>query len=57
MIFSQNALQDKHILITGATGGIGYETAKTVVQMGANVTITGRKEEKLNELKKDIKLG
>ncbi|BCB06000.1 SDR family NAD(P)-dependent oxidoreductase [Bacillus sp. KH172YL63] len=41
---------DQHILITGATGGIGYETAKGAVQAGAKVTITGRNEDKLKEL-------
>ncbi|CAN7157739.1 SDR family NAD(P)-dependent oxidoreductase [Rossellomorea sp. LjRoot5] len=50
-LFHENTLKDQHILITGATGGIGYETAKTAVQAGAKVTITGRNEEKLNQLK------
>lgn len=49
-IFAKDALAHKHILITGATGGIGFETAKVVADMGAKVTITGRSEEKLNEL-------
>lgn len=49
-IFSTDALQDKHVLVTGATGGIGFETAKVLVSMGARVTITGRNEEKLEEL-------
>lgn len=52
-LFHESTLKDHHILITGATGGIGYETAKVAVQAGARVTITGRNEEKLNELKAD----
>lgn len=52
-LFHESTLKDKHILITGATGGIGYETAKVAVQAGAKVTITGRNEEKLNQLKAD----
>ncbi|MGG3913897.1 SDR family NAD(P)-dependent oxidoreductase [Rossellomorea vietnamensis] len=52
-LFHESTLKDQHILITGATGGIGYETAKVAVQAGARVTITGRNEEKLNELKAD----
>ncbi|WP_085991252.1 SDR family NAD(P)-dependent oxidoreductase [Oceanobacillus senegalensis] len=53
-IFASNALNGKHALVTGSTGGIGYETAKVLSKMGAAVTITGRREEKLQELKKDI---
>ncbi|WP_347549722.1 SDR family oxidoreductase [Pseudalkalibacillus hwajinpoensis] len=52
-IFKEDALKHDHILITGATGGIGYETAKAAVQAGAAVTITGRNEEKLNKLKRE----
>ncbi len=50
-IFSSEALKKGHILITGATGGIGRATAKAAVQAGAHVTITGRREKNLNELK------
>ncbi|MGG4165982.1 SDR family oxidoreductase [Rossellomorea vietnamensis] len=50
-LFHESTLKDQHILITGATGGIGYETAKVAIQAGAKVTITGRNEEKLNQLK------
>ncbi|WP_321212228.1 SDR family oxidoreductase [Guptibacillus hwajinpoensis] len=50
-IFKEDALKHDHILITGATGGIGYETAKAAVQAGAAITITGRNEEKLQKLK------
>lgn len=53
-IFSSDVFKGKHALITGATGGIGYETAKVLAQMGADVTITGRKEKVLNELKNEI---
>lgn len=49
-LFSKDALSHKHVLITGATGGIGYQTAKIIAGMGAKVTITGRGEEKLNDL-------
>ena len=49
-LFAKDALAHKHVLITGATGGIGFETAKVVAGMGAKVTITGRNEEKLTAL-------
>ncbi|WP_346917330.1 SDR family oxidoreductase [Clostridium sp.] len=35
----KNRLKDKVILLTGAGGGIGFETAKALVYMGANVII------------------
>ncbi|UOQ44464.1 SDR family oxidoreductase [Halobacillus salinarum] len=54
-VFSTRALENEHIVITGATGGIGYETAKAAVQCGAKVTITGRREGKLEELKDDCR--
>lgn len=50
-IFSKEALKGRHIVVTGATGGIGYEAAKEIVKAGGDVTITGRKKEKLAELK------
>ncbi|RNF38997.1 SDR family NAD(P)-dependent oxidoreductase [Planococcus salinus] len=53
-IFSNDALAHKHVLVTGATGGIGYETAKLVVTMGARITITGRNKEKLDELEQEL---
>ncbi|MFS0787995.1 SDR family oxidoreductase [Shouchella sp. 1P09AA] len=53
MVFANDVLQDKHILVTGATGGIGAATAKTLTKLGANVTVTGRNEEKLNALQKE----
>ncbi|WP_298825797.1 SDR family oxidoreductase [uncultured Planococcus sp.] len=53
-IFSTEALAHKHVLITGATGGIGIETAKLLAGMGARITITGRNKEKLEKLKVDL---
>ncbi|SDM90802.1 SDR family NAD(P)-dependent oxidoreductase [Sediminibacillus halophilus] len=53
-VFASNALQGEHALITGATGGIGYETALAAADMGASLTITGRNEEKLEQLKQTI---
>ena len=37
------------ILVTGATGGIGRETAIQLSKLGAKVVITGRNEERLLE--------
>ncbi|MGI2328995.1 SDR family NAD(P)-dependent oxidoreductase [Planococcus sp. YIM B11945] len=53
-IFAKDALAHKHVLITGATGGIGLATAKLLVEMGAKVTCTGRNIEKLEQLEKEL---
>lgn len=41
-------LQDKVVLITGATGGIGGAIAKKMKQAGATVVVSGRNVAKLN---------
>ena len=43
------SLSGKVILITGASSGIGAETAIECSKMGANVIITGRNESRLQE--------
>ena len=42
-------VQGKNIIITGGSLGIGKETARTLVQKGANVLITGRSASRLIE--------
>ncbi|UGB33230.1 SDR family NAD(P)-dependent oxidoreductase [Metabacillus sp. B2-18] len=54
MSYFHTSLNGKHILITGASGGIGYVTAKIVANMGASVTITGRNEEVLSQLQVEL---
>ena len=44
--------KNKKILITGATGGIGYSLVETFSSLGGAVLATGTKEDKLNDLKK-----
>ena len=44
----------KHIFITGATAGFGEATAIEFASKGFNVTITGRRSDKLAELKKEL---
>ncbi|MCW8093022.1 SDR family NAD(P)-dependent oxidoreductase [Alteromonas sp. ASW11-130] len=44
----------KRMLITGATSGIGLELAKQAVDHGWKVTACGRNPQKLNELKKSL---
>ena len=40
-------LDGKRAVITGATGGLGIETARALASVGASVTITGRNPEKI----------
>lgn len=48
------ALTGQNALITGASGGIGSAVAKAFYQAGANITISGTKIEKLQELEKEL---
>jgi len=48
------SLTNKNALITGATGGIGAAIAKTLAAQGANVILSGTREEKLKELQNQI---
>lgn len=47
-------LKDRVILITGGSGGIGYSIAKTLLDSGAFVIITGRNQEKLESASKRL---
>ncbi|WP_221566521.1 SDR family NAD(P)-dependent oxidoreductase [Alkalihalobacillus sp. TS-13] len=53
-VFAIDALENRHVIVTGASGGIGSETAKAVVKMGGKVTITARDEKKLDLLKQEL---
>ena len=53
-IFSSEALQGKHAIITGATGGIGRAIVRQLSRMGADMTLTGRDQAKLAELREEI---
>nr|WP_321226254.1 SDR family oxidoreductase [uncultured Psychroserpens sp.] len=47
-------LNDRTIIITGASSGIGESTAKKLAQNGANVVLMARSEDKLNTLRNAI---
>ena len=47
-----NDLENKNIIVTGATGGIGNSIIKKLHKNGANILASGTKIEKLEELKK-----
>ena len=52
-------LSGKNIIITGATAGIGKETARILANMGANIIFATRNKEKtintIAEIRKEIK--
>jgi len=47
-------LAGKNALVTGATGGIGSAIARSLHQEGANVTLSGTRQEILNSLAEDL---
>ncbi|MEM9935998.1 MAG: SDR family oxidoreductase [Bacteroidota bacterium] len=49
-------IKHKHILITGATGGIGSEAAKLLKQSGAELYLSGRDKSKLDELAESLEV-
>jgi len=53
-MFKGQALHNHTIFITGATSGFGKACAVAFVEAGAKVIITGRRQEKLNQLKKTL---
>lgn len=48
-------MESKIILITGATQGIGKETAKTLAEQGHHIIIHGRNLTKLKAVAEEIK--
>ena len=50
----QDLLNDRIILVTGASDGIGREAAMTYARYGATVILLGRNEEKLRQVASHI---
>lgn len=50
----QDLLQERIILVTGASDGIGREAALTYARYGANVILLGRNDEKLRHVADSI---
>ena len=48
-------LENKNIILTGATGGIGNSIVNTLVSQKAKLLVTGTNDRKLEELKKKHK--
>ena len=49
-----NNLENKNIIVTGASGGIGNSIIKKLSEAGANIIASGTRIEKLEELKKNF---
>ncbi|MDX1909290.1 MAG: SDR family oxidoreductase [Bacteroidia bacterium] len=49
-------IQGKHVLITGATGGIGAEAARLLKQSGARLYLMGRNTDKLQIIRQELGL-
>jgi NADP-dependent 3-hydroxy acid dehydrogenase YdfG len=50
-------LEGKVAIVTGASSGIGYATAKLFAQEGAKVVVAARRESELRKLVGKISLG
>lgn len=49
-----NRLKGKTAIVTGATSGIGLNTAELFAEQGVNLVLTGRREERLAEISNDL---
>lgn len=47
-------LENKRVLLTGATGGVGRLVAKRLAEKGAVLSLVGRNASKLNAIQSDI---
>lgn len=47
-------MQNKYIVITGASGGIGEASAKLFASKGKNLILVARRENQLNDIKASI---
>lgn len=54
MIFSETALLNKKILVTGASSGIGRQIAILLSKLGAITVLTGRNESELKKTKEQL---
>lgn len=51
---SNRELRGKRIVLTGATSGIGWSLATALIGAGASVVVSGRRQERLDRLKRSL---
>ena len=51
------SLKDRHVLVTGASSGIGQAIAVECSKMGARVTVLGRDQQRLNQTMAELEGG
>ncbi|MEZ5009936.1 MAG: SDR family oxidoreductase [Chitinophagales bacterium] len=54
-MFQPNLFKDKNIFITGGGSGIGYVMAKQFLNLGANVAIASRKQERIDKASAELR--
>ena len=47
-------LRGRTVVVTGGSSGIGLETAKLFLEAGANVSICGRNQERLEQAESEL---
>jgi len=50
----KNFVKDKVVVITGGSSGFGLESARLLLEFGANVVITGRNLDRLEQAKREL---
>lgn len=53
-LYNPFSLENKNLIVTGASSGIGQQVAITCSQMGAKVVLIARNEERLEETRKQL---
>lgn len=51
----EQILKEKSVFVSGGTSGIGFEISKVFLKSGANVTICGKNQEKLNKALEELR--
>ena len=56
-MFDKNLLKEKNIVVTGGGTGLGKSMASKFLDLGANLVLTSRKENVINETAKELREG